>query len=124
MTATAAMIAELRRMVAEPTADIYSDTLIQDFIERYPMLDDAGEEPYVWSDADPPARSDNADWTPTYNLNLAAADIWEEKAAAVASQYSFNADGSSFQQSEVHAQYLQMANMYRSKRVRGARLLP
>jgi hypothetical protein len=124
MTATAAMIAELRRMVAEPTADIYSDTLIQGFIERYPMLDDAGEEPYVWSDADPPIRSDNADWTPTYNLNLAAADIWEEKAAAVAAQYDFRAGQSSYTQSQLQTQYLQMAERYRNKRVKSARPLP
>lgn len=124
MSATAAMIAEVRRLANEPATTTYSDLLITGFVERYPMLDEVGEEPYIWSDDDPPVKSDNTDWTPTYNLYLAAADIWDEKAAAVAAQYDFKAGQSSYTQSQLQAQYLQMAERYRNKPTRGARLIP
>jgi hypothetical protein len=112
MAATAAMIADLRRMVAEPTTTTYSDALLQSFIETYPMLDSDGVAP------------DEDGWVAVYNLNLAAADVWTEKAAAVAANPDFTAWGSAFRQSQVHAQYLVMAKEYREKRIRSARGLP
>jgi hypothetical protein len=112
MTATAAMIADLRRMVAEPTTTTYSDAQLTTFIELYPMLDTDGLTP------------DESDWDATYNLNLAAADVWQEKAAAVAANADFTAWGSAFRQSQVFTQYMDMAREYRSKRIRSVRALP
>jgi hypothetical protein len=106
------MISTLRRMVAEPTTATYSDAQIQTFIETYPMLDSAGVAP------------GETGWVAIYSLNLAAADIWEEKAAAVSANADFTAWGSTFHQSQVALQYLKMAETYRDKRVKGARLLP
>ena len=41
-SATAAQIARLRRMVAEPTEDPYDDDTLAAYIERYPLLDERG----------------------------------------------------------------------------------
>lgn len=112
MSATAAQIATVRRKVAEPTTATYSDAQITAFIEAFPMIDTAGIAP------------DETGWTETYNLDRAAADIWTEKAAAVASSYDFNAAGSSFSQSQLHKQYLTMAEEYRKKAAKVGRLLP
>lgn len=125
MAATAAQIAQVRRMVAEPTTTTYSDFQIAAFIERYPILDANGEHPLSWNMAvDPPTQSANSRWVPSYNLNVAAADIWEEKAAAVAAQFDFSADRSSFTQSQLIKNALSMRDLYLNKKIPVARPLP
>jgi len=116
MTATAAQILQVRRMVDEPDTTTYSDTLIQTYIETYPMIDERGEVPYTWdTSTTPPTRDTNDNWIATYDLNAAAADIWEEKAATVAQNFDFSADGGSYSRSQMHAQYCQNARMYRAR---------
>ena len=84
MAATAAMAAQLRLMVDEPTEATYDDDLIDDRIEAHPLLDALGTDPYeVDYSTEPPTLSERDEWIPTYDLNAAAAIIWEEKAAAV-----------------------------------------
>ena len=56
---TAAEIAKLRRMVAEPTTATYSDALLTSMIEAYPHIDEYGESPL---DDDGEV---NDDWTAT-----------------------------------------------------------
>jgi len=116
MTATAAQIAKIRRMVAEPTVTTYLDADISAYIEAYPLMDERGEQPYTFSSATPPAQVVNTNWIATYDLNAAAADIWEEKAAAVADLYDFNADGGSHSRSQKYEQYMKNARSYRSRR--------
>lgn len=117
MTATAEQIAELRRMVAEPTTTTYSDTLIQGFIERYPMMDERGEAPYTWdTSTEPPAQDANTNWVATYDLHAAAADIWEEKAAGWVNKYNFSADGGNYSRSQVYEQMMKQARYHRSRR--------
>ena len=84
MTATAAQVTLMRRMIAEPTVTTYSDSDIRGYIERYPLMDGLGNVPYVESETTPGTLEINADWIATYDLNAAAADIWAEKAAALA----------------------------------------
>ena len=86
MTASAAQIAQLRRMVAEPATTTYSDAALQGYIEAYPLLDQRGEPPYTYDYATPPAQVANPEWIATYDLHAAAADVWEEKAATTAAQ--------------------------------------
>ena len=117
MTATAAQIAQLRRMVNEPTAGIYSDAAIQTLIETYPLMDELGTEPYYWDyTTEPPTKVDNISWVPTYDLNAAAAVIWEEKASVVAVDFDFSADGGSYTRSQVYDQYMAQARRFASKR--------
>lgn len=82
MAATAAQVARLRRMVGELTDLTYSDDDLEGYIERYPLEDARGEAPQVESTTVPGTLEENADWTATYDLHAAAAEIWQEKAAA------------------------------------------
>lgn len=118
MSATAAQIAKVRRMVAEPTAGTYTDQDIAEYIEARSCIDERGEEPYSWdTSSEPPTQEANDAWIDTYDLNAAAADIWNEKAAALAATYyDFGADGQTFNRSQAAQQALQMARYYWSRR--------
>jgi hypothetical protein len=117
MAPTAAQLAQVRRMVAEPiTSTIYFDPDITAYIVKYPLLDERGEEPYAFDGATPPAQVANASWIPTYDLNAAAADIWEEKAAGVATGVNFSADGGNYQMSNQYEQFMKMARHFRARR--------
>jgi hypothetical protein len=120
MTASAAMITQVRAWVNEPTTTTYSDAAITIFIERYPLLDERGEEPYSWdTSTQPPTVDDNDDWIDTYDLHAAAADIWDEKAAIVAQDFDFTADGGSYSRSQVWMQYTNQARFHRARRKPG-----
>lgn len=116
MTATAAQIAQLRRMVAEPTTTTYDDTDLQAYIEAYPLMDEQGEAPYTLSSAMPPAQVANTNWIATYDLNAAAADVWDEKLGAIADKFDYSAEGSAFHLSQTVKQYESRARYYRSRR--------
>ena len=117
MTVTAAQIAQMRRMVAEPTAATYTDDLLEDIIELYPTIDELGTMPYYYvQTGGVPTKTDNANWIPTYNLNAAAAQIWDEKAAAIANQYDFKADGGDYSRSQAFKHATEQAKYYRSRR--------
>lgn len=116
MAATAAQLAQLRRMVAEPTTTTYSDALLTTIIESYPCLDDNGEMPFYWSAAVPPAQVVNELWVAVYDINAAASSIWQEKAAVPAADFDLNADGASYTRSQVYEQAMKQARFYASKR--------
>jgi len=118
MAATAAQIARLRRMVNEPKITTYDDDALSEYIERFPHLDERGEEPYTWDTAtQPPTQDANEDWIPTYDLHAAAADVWEEKAATVASDFTFSADGGSYSRDQVYQQYMAQCRNHRGRRM-------
>ncbi len=104
MTATANQITDVRRMTNERTTANYSDDAIQALIERYPLVDADGYSP----------EQDN--WTATYDLNAAAAAIWEEKAGARADKFDFSADGGTYHRSQSYDACMKQARYYRSKR--------
>lgn len=98
-------------MVAEPTAtNGYTDTVLSEAIERYPVADAAGELP-----TDERGNANSA-WTPTYDLNSAAAEVWMEKAAALASVYDFAADGGDYKRSQAMQHAQGMVAYYRARR--------
>ncbi len=112
---TAEMIAEVRRMVDEPDEENYSDVVLTTMIEKYPMMDELGQDPYYWYTGVTPVRHDTVGWLPTYNLNATAADIWENKAAQFAQKYDFSADGGQYSRSQAYNQAMQMAKYYRAR---------
>ena len=116
MTATAAQIAKLRRMTAEPGDTTYSDADIQSYIEAYPLVDENGESPRVPSSTSPGEMEANDDWTATYDLHAAAAAIWEEKAATLAQDYDYEADGSSFSRSQAYKKAIGQARYHAARR--------
>ncbi len=116
MSATADEIARVRRMTAETTTATYSDAQIQAFIESHAVVDANGTEPLYYAGVGQGMVA-NPTWMPTYDLNSAAADVWEEKAAVPAEDFDFNADGSQLYRSQVYRHAMQQARYYRSKRV-------
>lgn len=117
MTATAAQIAQLRRMVNEPGITVYSDAAIQSYIEAHPLMDETGTEAYYWDYATtPPTRVANTDWIANYDLNAAAADIWAEKASIAAQDFDLKADGGEYLRSQVYEQAMKMSRHFNGKR--------
>lgn len=117
MAATAAMITQVREMTNEVNSATYSSTRLAEIIERYPVIDERGEAPYTWDvSSSPPTKDDNEEWLPTYDLNSAAADVWEQKAAAAAADYDYSADGANLHRSQVYQQCQRQASLYRSRR--------
>lgn len=109
----AADIARLRRMVAESGTATYTDSSLRTTISGYPLPDVTGEWPYLAS------GSVNTDWTGTWDLAAAAADVWEEKGAALAGSFDFTADGATFHKSQTVEQYERQARKWRSRRSPG-----
>jgi hypothetical protein len=104
-------------MTDEPTTTTYTDSDLEDIIERYPMMDERGEIPYTWdTSTSPPTQDANDDWIATYDLHSSAADVWEEKAAGVAEDFDFQADGGRYTRSQVVEQYLGQARWHRARR--------
>lgn len=118
MTATAAMIDRVRRMTNEPdTSATYADADIQSVIENYPLIDARGEEPFTYDlSTQPPTEDANEDWIVTYDLNAAAADIWEEKASSLSQDFDFKADGAAYTRSQAYEQTMKQARFFRGKR--------
>jgi hypothetical protein len=116
MTATAAQIAQVRRMVNEPTTTTYSDVAIATYIEAYALTDENGEAPRVPSTTLPGVMMVNPDWTPVYDLHAAAADILDEKAATVSVDYDFTADGATLNRGQVYEHLMAQARYHRSRR--------
>lgn len=103
-------------MVNELTDATYSDYTLSLYIEARSVRDVRGISPIDWDYTTlPPTQTINPDWIPTYDINAAAADIWDEKAAAVADCISFSADGATYSVNEKVANYNRMAAKYRSR---------
>lgn len=94
------MVSQVRLMVNEPTSVTYSDDSLGTRIEVYPLKDNSG------------VAFPDAAWVPTYDLNQVASELWMEKAAALASVYSFSADGASFQRAQLYDHAVAMSNHY------------
>ena len=96
-------IVKLRRMIAEPTEDTYSDEDLISYIEKYPLPDDLGLT--ILDDG----------WEEDYDYCAVAAEIWAEKAAALAEVMDFNADGGSYSASQKYKHALNMSSFYKSR---------
>lgn len=117
MAATAVQIARVQRMTDTTESSVYTGEVVAGYIERYPLLDERGEEPYTWdTSTSPPAQTENGDWIPTYDLNAAAADIWGEKAGGKVDDFTFGADGANYSLSDVIKHYQERERHYRSRR--------
>lgn len=103
---TAAELKMFRRMIAEPTLETYDDDTLTAYVEAHPLDDAAGNAPT------------DADWEPTYDLNRAAAAIWDEKAAFEANSYDFSSGSggnATYNRSQLFKQARQMARYFRRR---------
>lgn len=122
MTVTAAQLGQLRRMcnLADDDA-VYTDDVLTGYITRYALPDRLGVAPtYITYSGLAPTETVNSSWLATYDLNAAAADVWQERASTLADRYDFNADGANYSRSQQYQQYMQQARYYRSRRAIGA----
>lgn len=113
MAASDAMKARVRGMTGELTEAPYTDAAIAVFIERYPIPDYNGELPLFEGEVNP-------DWIPTYDMNAAAADIWDEKAALLVGKFDISADGANMSRSQLYDMAQRRARHFRSRRAVGA----
>ncbi len=123
MPVTADNIAELRRMIAEPTNATYSDAQLEELLNRYPVRDALGEPALASDGGIPPTLSERDVWIQAYDLHAVAEKIWQEKAAAVAGCFDVSADGTSLNRSQIAASYMQQAR-YHGARRRGRGIPP
>lgn len=99
-------VATLRRMTAEPESSaIYTDEVLTEILTSYSVCDGEGLMP------------DEDGWIPTYDVHAAAAQVWEEKAGALAVEFDFSADGASFARSQAHQQAMAQARYHRARRL-------
>lgn len=116
MSVTSVQIATVRRMVDEPTTAVYDDDAITAFIEEFPKVDRFGNEKYEWdTTTQPPTASLNPDWLEDYDLNAAASKVWAEKAALLAEDYDYVADGASLNRCQPFAHARKMAAYFKSR---------
>lgn len=113
MAVSAAMITRVRGMTGELSEAPYTDAAIVVFIEKHPLPDYSGELPTADGEV-------NEVWTPTYDMNAAAADIWDEKAALLAGKFDVSADGASMSRSQLFDMATRRARHYRSRRAKGS----
>lgn len=115
-TATA-LVERLRRIVNEPDDTTYDADALGAYIERFPIPDDRGVPPWDYdTSVDPPTRVlKTLGWMPTFDVWACAAEIWTEKAAVVAADYSFQADGEGLNRNQVYEQYMKQARFCSSK---------
>lgn len=59
---------------------------------------------------------DHDDWTGTYDLHLAEAQVFEIKASKVTTHFDFSSDGSRFNRKQKIDSFLAMAKLARSRR--------
>ena len=114
VTVPSAVTDRLRRMVNEPTAAVYATTDLESYVKRYGLVDVNGEKPLQLGAAD--AMELNTDWTPTFDLNHAAADIWEEKAATVFDEFDYKGGDEDYQRSQQFEHAQKQARMFSARR--------
>ena len=112
MAASAFHVLRLKRMVDEVDNESYMDGDLAVYIEQYPLPDADGLEP------------DEDDWTATYDLAAAAADVWEEKAGVYHDKFTFAAAGeATYQRSTKYDNAMKQVRYYRSRSVARSRPL-
>jgi hypothetical protein len=116
-----ALIGRLRKMVAEADEATYSNGDLEERIKACKLPDRRGENPdylRVWPLNSQPRYATNPDWIGTYDLHAAAAEIWAEKAAAIAAcSFDFRTDAGSYDKSQKYDNYIRMANWHKARRM-------
>jgi hypothetical protein len=95
--------AKISRMVEADSEPVLSEDDLDDLI-------DAAARP----DADGLYRNDAA-WTPTWDLNAAAAEGWARKSSKAANKFNFSEDGQRFDRAQIYAHCAAQQKMYADK---------
>jgi len=95
-------ITRVRALAGITVAD-FNDAAVTLAVEAYPKIDSVGLDPT------------DEDWTETYDLYRAAADIVDQRSAAVVDQYDQNSDGASLARSQKFSQLTRLASRLRAR---------
>lgn len=98
-----AALAALTDMVAAESRPTLSTETLGRLLDAATVADRDGRQP-----TDP-------EWVPTWHLDYAAAEGWRLKAGKVAGDFSFSADGASYQKADVLANCLAMEAKYAAR---------
>ena len=98
----------LKRLAATDTNPVLGAADLADILEASKVVDRYGVLPIY------------AGWESTYDMDRAAAEAWEAKAALASGSHDFTADGSSYAVSQVIAHCQAQAANYRRKMVSSA----
>lgn len=116
MAVSISLVARLRRMVSDLSGEAFTNADLEAAIERYPTADELGERPYTLDRTTvPPTQEANASWIPTYDLHASAADLWEQKAAALAENYDFSDSQASYRRSQAYDMAMKQVRYHRSR---------
>lgn len=117
MAASRTQIDRVRTLCGGSSLD-RTDDQIAEAIERYALADGRHQVPFTWdTSTTPPTQTANVNWIPTYDLNAACADIWEEIAAGYVGDFDFADRDQKFDRSQKHGQAMKQVRHFRSKRV-------
>lgn len=97
--------ARIERMTDYNTDPVLSASDLTDLLEVAARPDEDG---YLRSDG-------TATWTPTWDLNSAAAEGWRRKAGKAAARFSFGEDGQRFDRAQTYAHCITQADHYGRK---------
>ena len=95
----------LARLIDTDTDPVLSDDDMDDLLSIAARPDTAGL-----------TRADD-NWTPTWDLNAAAAEGWLRKASKAVSRFSFSEDGQRFERAQIYAHCIRQHEMYSRKAV-------
>lgn len=104
----ASALYRLKQMVAADDRPTLSQGEVRDLLEMAKLADSEDRAP-----TDP-------EWVPSYNLNLAAAEGWRQKAGKVAAKFRVQGGGQTLARDQVHRHCLRMAEQYEKKLAAGA----
>jgi hypothetical protein len=117
-------LATLRRRCNLAADDAtYTNTVLNAYAKKYALLDRLGTSPqYIQtlSSVTEPEFTVNPYWIATYDLNAVAADVWQERASALADAFAFSADGARYERQQKYDMYMKQARYYRSRRSPGS----
>lgn len=100
MTARDDALAQLRLNTAPDQRPVLSDTDLDALLDRVAVADTQGRAP----------GSDG--WEAAYDVNQASARAWRVKAGRVAGDFTFSADGATFNKADLMAHCLEMEHTY------------
>ena len=91
---------KLRLMILPTDEPVLSDDQVDDIL-TYARRPDADDYDYA-----------DAEWTPTWDLDAAAAEGWRRKAGIAAARFNFAEDGQRFDRAQIYAHCLSQAEQY------------
>jgi len=94
---------QIERMVQASTDPALSADEVTDLVNAAARPDTDGYD-----------RTDDA-WTPTWDLNAAAAEGWSRKASLAANLFNFAEDGQRFDRSQIYANCVTQRDYYAAK---------